>query len=364
VCSIKTFRTIARTIRNTINNLENKWKQRDWISVMATLIDYVEYIKSSNTDFSAGAWILSLPESQNENRQEKSIQLNLISILDGKSNITIIPNMTPILKVHQFSRNFLKRFPDSALLGILTLSSLELIQRQLNSQSIYLPPLFKEAANITTENLNTKLEILSSLSWDLDPFLKAEIESLQTQPLEVIESFILKDMLPRIDKDLSPILLKLVADPKKVSLITKFINQFIREFAEEFSRTGAEPILPIQQTAMKIVENVDKVGQSVEEGKIILLLLLIIMAMIIIIYYVLKIVIKDWNQIVLDLRRLTSGDFNFSHVRKFFLSDSYKSSSLNYLQQPSMNSNSLLFNSSKIIRYQRRHQNNFSGGME
>lgn len=87
--------------------------------------------------------------------------------MDGKTNITITPTDSPILRVHQFSRRFLRKLPDSALLGLLTLSSLELIQRQLKSDTFVLPPLLKEAANISTENLNTKLEILSSMSWNL-----------------------------------------------------------------------------------------------------------------------------------------------------------------------------------------------------
>jgi hypothetical protein len=255
-------------------------QEPDWIELIGKGLETWDSIKQIEFDITANAYTISLPEDHYEDikkLRKKTKVIRLMSIFDGKrTNITYIPQVTPLFRVHQFSRKVLKKFPDSALLGMLTLSSLELIKRQLNSDTfgLSLPPLLKEAVNITNENLNAKLEMLSSLSWDVELFSKTELEFLQTQPLEVIEKYIIKELLPKIDKDLSPVLVKLIANPQKITVITRMINQFIHETAMEFNKSYVGKnyymveTLPIHETAMKIVENVDKVGLSFEEGEL------------------------------------------------------------------------------------------------
>ena len=269
-------------------------KPLNWMKFLGNVLETVEH--ANTLDLSSGAFEISSP---NHVIYKEPYELGLISINGRSANLTkIVPSVTPILRVHKFSRKFLKKFPDSALLGILALSTLELLQRQL-AISNNLPLYLKDAANITTENLNVKLEILSSLSWDFDPFVKAELEALQSQPLEVIESFILKDLLPRIDKDISPVLSSMIADPKQVKLITKYINGFVQEMAGELTKSTTtniytEPILPIQETALRIVENVDKVGEVFEEA------------------------IREWNKAMMELNKLTKKEFAISFIRKTF----------------------------------------------
>lgn len=63
---------------------------------------------------------------------------------------------------------------------------------------------------------------------------------------------------------------QMIADPSKISIVTRAIKQFVNETAAELRRSGAdvltEPLLPLDETALKIAENVDKVGNSFEEG--------------------------------------------------------------------------------------------------
>lgn len=272
IFSTTTTETSMRSYLRRFRGLFNKQVHREsWIDTISNTIEGVEKLQRFNIDLSSGAYIISSEPIQHIINDFNTAELNLISIIDGgKTNITYTSQRTPILRIHQFSQKFLKKFPDSALLGILILTSLELIQRQINNQPM--SPLLKDAANITTTNLGTKLEILSSLSWDVDPFLKSELDALQLQPLEVVEKFILKDLLPRLDKDISPVLLRMVADPQKVSAITTFIKQFINETADEMSRSG-DPILPVQtkeqvkETVLKISQNVDLVGSTFEQSK-------------------------------------------------------------------------------------------------
>ena len=192
----------------------------DWLELCHQSINSFNQIKYnvSNLDFSSGAYTISLPENHYEeiekllNQSTKTITLFSFLPSSGTTtiqNITYVPQVTSIYRLHQFSKQILSKFPDSALIGVVVLSSLELIKRQIkNTDSLTyfnigstrftLPPSFKEVANITTENLNSKLEILSSLSYDLTLFSKTEMDYLQTQPLENIEKYILKELLPKL----------------------------------------------------------------------------------------------------------------------------------------------------------------------
>jgi len=95
-------------------------------------------------------------------------------------------------------------------IGLLALISTELFQRELSKQSSSLPPIINLLANTTLLELDMKLELLSYLKWNMDPFIQAEFENLQTQPLEVLDKFIVNEVLMKIDKDFSPYLSKLI----------------------------------------------------------------------------------------------------------------------------------------------------------
>lgn len=90
--------------------------------------------------------------------------------------------------------SFLK---DNALLGLLVLVGTELVQREVAKQAIFLPPVMKTigatipmiffpqasyvsflslhvtfVANTTMSELDLKLDLLTYLNWDLDPFIQ------------------------------------------------------------------------------------------------------------------------------------------------------------------------------------------------
>ena len=165
--------------------------------------------------------------------------------------------------------------PDTALLGVLVLIASELLRRGVNSNSETLPPLIREFANATIIELDLKLEMLSSLEWKIDPFLKAELENLQTQPLEVIDKFIVNSILPSVDKDFAPFLLKyMVGDTKKVKTITQSLKDLIQLSMVLLEGTGTGSFqgpTSLDRTTSTIIEQVDLVGQSIEEGMLCLI---------------------------------------------------------------------------------------------
>ena len=189
-----------------------------------------------------------------EKYSEKSLKYNTLpsAIQPFLGNNSNKPNL---LRVHQMSKKIVKSVPDTALLGyfhyyyyhiifilfciiiylfiiyyydyyyiniiiiiiimyyyigLLALISTELFQRELSKQSSSLPPIINLLANTTLLELDMKLELLSYLKWNMDPFIQAEFENLQTQPLEVLDKFIVNEVLMKIDKDFSPYLSKLI----------------------------------------------------------------------------------------------------------------------------------------------------------
>lgn len=192
--------------------LRIKW----WPVIGQALVRWEQLKKIQvHIDFSAGAASLSSPEMLIASPK------SLLSL--ASSNSTLVE--TPLLLAHQLGKRVVKKLPDSALLGVLVLIASELLQREVNTKFLRLPPLVRELANSTALELDAKLEFLSSLQWDVDPFLRTEIENLQNQPLELIDKFVVNEILPRVDKELSPVLSNLIGDPRRVSLITKSIKE-------------------------------------------------------------------------------------------------------------------------------------------
>ena len=283
-----------------------KWQSLesiDWLAVIShsnNIIINIKKLKNIKIDFTAGSSSISLPlidriEQYNDN------DINMIDIYNNNSTLYYEylqqqqqqQEPQPILLVHQLGKKVVRKLPSAALLGVVVLISSELLQREINTKSYQLPPLLQEIANSTIFELDTKLEYLSSVKWDLDPFFAAEIENLQTQPLEVIDRYIVKELLPRVDKELSPVLSKLITDPTKVKKITANIKDLLNLgssliLTEQASRNSNNINNNINkytnQILQQIFDQVDTVGQYMEDS------------------------IKDWNQIIDSMNRLVKAD--------------------------------------------------------
>lgn len=259
----------------------------DWIRVLGRIGSMLEILENMKEnlyiDFTAGAGAISASEMYQP-------------ILDGKPYFPLIKNSTiagqpPVLVVHQLGKKVVKTLPDSALLGVLVLIASELLQREVNTNSLKLPPVLQDIANTTIFELDSKLQFLSSLQWNMDPFLQAELENLQNQPLEVIDKYIVKEFLPKIDKELSPLLSSMVTDPEKVKLITNNVKDLIK-IGRKILLTDKIPSTSmaqrttvfIEQMTDQVNEQVDYVGESVQEA------------------------IKDWNKIITDLNKLVKAE--------------------------------------------------------
>ena len=70
---------------------------------------------------------------------------------------------------------------------------------------------------------------LFSSQWELGPFLELEKYRLKSQPLEVIDKFVVGEVLQRVDKDIYPLIAKyLVGDPKQAKKVTKNIKSAVQ----------------------------------------------------------------------------------------------------------------------------------------
>jgi hypothetical protein len=219
-------------------------------------------------DCSSGAGRLSVP------------QQHLASALNdagrGERDRTGLAPLGPLLRVHEVGKKAVGQLPNAALLGALVLVSNELIKREYTSKSTTLPPYIRDIANSTLAELDTKLKTLSEIEW-YDKAIKtplkpsysgqeiylltccstdnsgpnsdlthtniyiyiyitnrsvetllaketdAQLQRLSAQPLELvdyIDQYLVRDLLPRIDKELSPFLSTLITDPAEVQNIT------------------------------------------------------------------------------------------------------------------------------------------------
>ena len=278
----------------------------DWLKVLGRIGSTLETIENMKAhmyiDFTAGAGVISASEMYQP-------------ILDGKPYFPLSKNNTivgqpPVLAVHQLGKKVVKTLPDSALLGVLVLIASELLQREVNTNTLKLPPVLQDIANTTILELDSKLQFLSSLQWNMDPFLQAELENLQNQPLEVIDKYIVKEFLPKIDKELSPLLSSMITDPDKVKLITNNVKDLIKVgrkilitdkmpttsmaqrttvFIEQMTDQGTYSLTyfhshSLTHSLTQVNEQVDYVGESVQEA------------------------IKDWNKIITDLNKLVKAE--------------------------------------------------------
>jgi hypothetical protein len=218
-------------------------------------------------DFTAGAYLISSP-MPSDISSNANASLTLVSSLQPLSNQVESDDMvraSPLLRIHQLGKKIVRRVPDNTLLGILVLIASELLTREVNSKTSIIPPIFQSFANTTIAELDNKLQTLSQLQWDFDPFIQAELERLQTQPLEAIDRFLVSDVLPRVDRELSPVLAKLTTDPAKVKVITNNIKEIIQisTFLIIKPSKYSSPTYSLQES---ILEGVDVLGKGVEDG--------------------------------------------------------------------------------------------------
>ncbi len=202
---------------------------------------------------------------------------------DGKNN-GMISSPTPILRVHQVGKKVVKALPDAALLGVLVIIANELLMREYTTKSSTMPTYLRQFANTTILELDSKLEKLSSMDWDVDPFLKEEFGALQNQPLELMD-ILANEILPKIDNELSPFLSTLVADPTQVQNVVNELKKVVRMgsllvLQESNNQTSNSDIYSIVNsiglgnsesvrnvvlnTANGILDTVDVVGDSAE----------------------------------------------------------------------------------------------------
>ena len=227
---------------------------------MLNKIDYafglIERISQIKVDFSNGAYELSSPDI-----------IESINEVDIVLNSTEITRPSTLLRFHQISKRIIRKVPDNALLGMLVLTAAELLQREMNSKAPTLPSLLRDLANTTISELDIKLETLTKLQWNFDPFIQAEFENLQTQPLEALDKYLVNEILPKVDKDLSPILNKLITDPKQVTIVTNNIKDLIQVFTYLIVKPNKLSTYNKSSFEKTIMESVDIVGQSIEDGK-------------------------------------------------------------------------------------------------
>lgn len=263
--------------------------QNSSVHIFASIFDIskacLRNFNNPNLDFSAGAWSISSSMiSEDEQIKKMNDQSNALSSIDiTRSSVT---KQSSLLRVHQLGKQVIKKIPDYALLGVLVLISSELLQREVNSKSSNIPVIFRDVANTTVLELDTKLELLTQLKWDFDPFIQLEIENLRTQPLEYIDRFIVGEILPKVDKELSPILSKLTTNPTQVKVITKNVKDLIQLISYLiFQPSYVSKIqTPLERTTSTIMESVDIVGQSVEDA------------------------VKEWNRIIEDLGKIVKAE--------------------------------------------------------
>jgi hypothetical protein len=270
-------------------------------------------------DFSAGAGQISVP------REDDSLiwKMNdpLFNEALSASNVTY-ERKPQLLLAHQMGKRIAKKLPDGALLGVIVIIASELLQRENEQNFIRLPPQIRTYVNATANELDQKLEFLSSMQWNADSFLRTEIENMQKQPLEVVNKFLVAEILPKVDKELSPLLSSLVGDPKTATLITGNIKSLIKVSSmvllnstsiDGYTSIGnLTAVNPIAETTNKILDQVDYIGELAENA------------------------IADWNSILQDINSLSKQDTLLSSTTATSISSTTDSimSILNMISNP------------------------------
>lgn len=175
-------------------------------------------VEMIDLDFSAGTVALSSPPDE----------LPLSAYLSNDMNVSSDQTPSAAVLYLQMGKRAIKRVPDGALLGMLVLISTELLQREVSTKSPMLPPLVRDLANSTLEELDQKLELLSRLEWRVDPFIQSELGSLRIQPIDAFERYISSEILPWVDIEGSSFLSRFVSDPEQVKALVQSMKDIIK----------------------------------------------------------------------------------------------------------------------------------------
>lgn len=207
-------------------------------------------------DFTCGAYEIS--SSDHYRFSNTSTVLATVDIeLSPKSN-------SLHTRVHQLGKSAVRRMPDHILLGSLLLISTELLKREIVNKPTY-PLALRELVDKTLNELDSKIQQLSSFNWDFDPFLRTELLRLQTQPLEVIDRYITNEILPSIDKELAPYLIKLTTDPKTVRAGIEYVKELIQLISFVILKYEQEPS-SLHRGTVDVIKHLELVGTRVENG--------------------------------------------------------------------------------------------------
>lgn len=246
--------------KDALQSISLIWMHR-WNSIRHRLDVTVLIIPFRRIDLTAGSIYMSHPElyytttTTDSNYTAASMQSGLLYLLpmfnrDSRSSSSSSIQdsrlasqsssyrSSALLKVHQVSAKLLRKVPDYALIGAFTLIITELLKREVAKQLIVLPPKMQEFMNKTMIELDTKLETITSLQFDIDPFLKSEYDKLQAQPIEIIDKFITTDIIKRVETDFPPLLKKFLRDDKTIYLITLKVLELVRLVSIVLLRPG------------------------------------------------------------------------------------------------------------------------------
>lgn len=254
---------------NWIQTLNNVGK------IVTTIERFPFFLLINKIDLTGGARVISWNDMEEPEVFSDFVLIPLTHESARNDNLvilgdTVVKRKPGLLKVHQLGRNMIKKLPDGVLLGLLAFISTELVQREVGKQAYAMPTVMREIANRTLLELDDKLELLTALQWNFEPFLQGEYDNLQTQPVEIIDKYLVSELLLRLDKDLSPYLTKMVADPKKVKDITNKLKDVVQVISvlvlPRINSLDSSTFSQLQKTTSLLVESVESVGISIESA--------------------------------------------------------------------------------------------------
>ena len=186
----------------------------EWLRVVrhvrATLRVLNKIKNSLTVDLSSGQGDISSPDGQpvhvsailhNRERSVSSASSSSTSFLPAAdaallaSGIEVVPSRSTsaaangdgddstLLWVHQVGKRVVRKVPDTALLGVLVLVAAELLRRGVNTNRDTMPPLLRDFAEKTITELDTKLEQLSSLEWQVTRRVRCTVDTHPTNTL-------------------------------------------------------------------------------------------------------------------------------------------------------------------------------------
>ena len=214
--------------------------------VLQTIFQVEQFVKrvrlvveGADIDMTAGAASLSSPDSHMY-MPLSSLTLEESQVLGENED----KPPTPAVLYLQMGKRAVKKVPDSALLGMLVVISTELLQREVSTKRSRLPSIIGDLANSTLEELDTKLEILSKLQWNMDPFLKSELGNLQNTPIGVFEKFVGSEVLPWIDREGVQFINRFISNPSQSQKLVDNAKALVRLGFDVFYQKGDSPQLP------------------------------------------------------------------------------------------------------------------------